>query len=113
MKCVPLFSLLIGAALLAGCNESAGPIAAAPSARPIAQAQFASPGGNSACGAELSRFQGVLKADLDSGNVNQSVYDQIERELSGAARACEAGHDGESIGIIRAAKARHGYRAGA
>ena len=113
MKLRLLLSILFGTGLLAGCNENVTPIASAPTARPIAPAQFQAPAGTSPCAVELSRFQGVLKADLDTGNVNQSVYDQIERELGGAARACEAGRDGESIGIVRATKARHGYRAGA
>ena len=101
-----LLSLLCATTLLAGCNERVGPIATAPA--PILAAA-----GGGACASELSRFQGVLKADLDTGNVNQTVYDQIERELGAAARACDAGRDGEAIGIIRASKARHGYRAGA
>lgn len=62
-----------------------------------------------ACTARLDRYQAVVDADHRTGNVNQSVYAQIEREMSRAAEACAAGHDGEALSLIRQSEIRHGY----
>ncbi|MGH6796482.1 MAG: hypothetical protein ACREDH_15095 [Methylocella sp.] len=64
-----------------------------------------------ACTHDLTHYQTVLDADVHTGNVNRAVYDQIETDLSRAANACAAGHDGEARAIIRSTKLRHGYHA--
>jgi hypothetical protein len=51
----------------------------------------------------------VVGADYRTGNVNQSVYVEIERELSRAAAACAAGREGEALSLIHQSEARHGY----
>jgi hypothetical protein len=51
----------------------------------------------------------VLVADHQTGNVNDSVFGQIEQELSDAAAACSAGHSGEALNLVRASETRHGY----
>ena len=97
------------AAGLSGCNETsggAGPITSAP----IGPMAYKMPPG-SGCTGEINRYQGVLRADLETGNVDQRVYDDIQRELARAASACEAGRDGEARGLVSASKAKHGYRA--
>jgi hypothetical protein len=72
-----------------------------------AQAQGRLP--EAACTARLERYQEVVSADRRTGNVNASVYAQIERELSRAAAACSAGRDREALSLIRQSQARHGY----
>ncbi len=62
-----------------------------------------------ACAARLDHYQAVVNADHRTGNVNKSVYAQIEHELSRAAEACAAGHDGEGLSLIRQSEERHGY----
>lgn len=61
------------------------------------------------CTARLDHYQAVVNADHRTGNVNNSVYGQIERELSRAAEACAAGHVGEALSLIRQSEERHGY----
>lgn len=111
--------VLVAAIALGGCNlggsQATAPPAAAPG--PVATA----PGGGqpnwpplpqgAACTDELNRYQSVLKADVGTGNVNQSVYDKIQTELARAADACAAGRDADARNLIRASKERHGYRA--
>jgi len=63
------------------------------------------------CANDLNHYQTVLDADVGTGNVNRSVYDQIEIDLGRAADACAAGHDGEARAIVRSTKLQHGYRA--
>ena len=43
------------------------------------------------------------------GHVGQSVYNEIQREISAAAAACAAGKDGEASSMVSASKRRHGY----
>ncbi len=64
-----------------------------------------------ACTDKLNTYQKVLTADVTSGNLNKTVYDQIEADLLRAANACAAGKDGEALGIIHATKEKHGYHA--
>jgi hypothetical protein len=64
-----------------------------------------------ACTNDLNHYQTVLDADVGTGNVNRSVYDQIETDLGRAANACATGHDGEARAIVRSTKLQHGYRA--
>jgi len=63
----------------------------------------------SVCTARLDRYQAVVNADHRTGNVNESVYAEIEHELSRAAAACAAGRDGEALSLIRQSEVRHGY----
>ncbi|WP_026606129.1 hypothetical protein [Methylocapsa acidiphila] len=110
-------ALLVAAIALSGCNQTSGPAPSAPSAVATAPDAAASGPGwpnlpaGAACTGELNRYQAVLKADVSTGNVNKSVYDKIQGELSRAAEACAAGRDGEAQSLIRASKERHGYRA--
>lgn len=97
------------AAMLGGCNETtggAGPVVSAP----IGPTAYKLPPG-AGCTGEINKYQEVLKQDLDTGNVAQSVYDAIQRDLTRAASACEAGRESEARSIIAATKAKHGYKA--
>jgi hypothetical protein len=105
--------VFLAAIALGGCSRTAG------SSAPIAAVAPQVPGPpnwpklpeGAACTNDLNHYQTVLDADVGTGNVNRSVYDQIETELGRAANACAAGHDGEARAIIRSTKLRHGYRA--
>lgn len=104
--------LAAAAPLLAGCNTTT---ASNPAPAPVAYAPagprfpvVAMPEG-SGCSAVLARYENVLKADLETGNVNKSVYEQIQSELSPARNACAGGRDGEARSIVAASKSRHGY----
>jgi hypothetical protein len=61
------------------------------------------------CNESLDRYQAVVGSDHRTGNVNESVYVQIERELSRAAAACAAGREGEASSLIHQSEVRHGY----
>lgn len=107
--------VFLAAIALSGCTQtprSSGPVAAvAPQA--LAHPDWPKFPEGAACAKDLNHYQTVLEADVGTGNVNRSVYDQIETDLSRAANACAAGHDGEARAIIRSTKLRHGYRASA
>jgi hypothetical protein len=99
-------------AALCGCNASSDspPVATAPSSAGSTPAWPPLPAA-AACSESLNGYQTVLTADVKSGNLNKSVYDQIEADLLRAATACAAGKDGEAAGIIRSTKEKHGYHA--
>lgn len=61
------------------------------------------------CNERLDRYQAVVGSDHRTGNVNESVYVQIESELSRAAAACAAGREGEALSLIHESEVRHGY----
>lgn len=115
MRRIVLSGAIIGAAAgLCGCNMSSGasdpaPVAAAPSSGAPPPAWPPLPA--AACADSLNSYQKVLTADVTSGNLNKTVYEQIEADLLRAANACAAGKDGEALGIIRSTKEKHGYRA--
>jgi hypothetical protein len=61
------------------------------------------------CNEQIERYQAVAGDDHRTGNVNESVYVQIEHELSRASAACAAGNEGEALSLIHASEVRHGY----
>jgi hypothetical protein len=106
-------SVLLAALALGGCNQtsgSSGPVATAAPQAPARPDWPKLPEG-AACTNDLTHYQTVLDADVGTGNVNRSVYDEIETELVPAANACAAGKDSEARAMIRSAKLKHGYRA--
>jgi hypothetical protein len=105
--------VILAAIALCGCNQTSGssaPLAAVAPQAPARPNWPKLPDG-AACTNDLNHYQTVLDADVGTGNVNRSVYDQIETDLGRAANACAAGHDGEARAIIRSTKLQHGYRA--
>ncbi|HXN88914.1 MAG TPA: hypothetical protein VN890_06135 [Methylocella sp.] len=105
--------VFLAAIAIGGCNQTSGssaPVAAVAPQGPAAPNWPKLPEGT-ACTNDLNHYQTVLDADVGTGNVNRSVYDQIETDLGRAANACAAGHDGEARAIIRSTKLQHGYRA--
>jgi hypothetical protein len=105
--------VFLAAIALGGCNQTSGssaPVAAVAPRAPAPPNWPKLPEG-AACTNDLNHYQAVLDADVGTGNVNRSVYDQIETDLGRAANACAAGQDGEARAIIRSTKLQHGYRA--
>ena len=106
-------SLLLAAPFvlaLTACNSArSAPPPVAGVASPVVAALPAGAG----CDAVIARYRAVVKSDADTGNVNQSVYAQIDAEIRRAEAACAAGRDGEARGLIAASKSRHGYPGGA
>ena len=104
------------AALLAGCNTT-GPssIAATPPAAPSPFAtQHYTPEGfklpeGSGCSGAIARWQAIQANDYASGNVNPSVYKEIQSEIAAASAVCAAGHDAQATAMIAASRRRHGY----
>lgn len=117
----PAFLLALAAGF-AGCNSVTGSIAKAapapvvPAASTYATERYAPEGfklpEGSGCSGDIARYRAIMDNDYKSGNVNQSVYAQIETEIERAAAACAAGHDAEARGIVRQSRSRHGYPAG-
>lgn len=107
-----IFSL--GAAIaLCACNatssgQAPAPVAAAPAS---AKPDWPSLPEAAKCTGDLNSFQSVLSSDVGTGNLNKTVYDEIQTELGKAAQACAAGRDAEAQNLMRASKQRHGYRA--
>jgi hypothetical protein len=100
-------SLVLAAAALAGCNDGGtGPVASAP----IAPSAYHVAGG-APCSGEIDTYQAVVAHDLETGNVEQKVADQIHDELARAAAACTAGQNAKAHAIVASSKAKHGYRA--
>jgi hypothetical protein len=95
---------------LAACNSARTPQPVA-SAAPQQEA-MALPAG-AGCTASIARYRAVVKSDADTGNVNQSVYAQIDGEIKRAEAACASGQDGEARALVAASKSRHGYPGGA
>jgi hypothetical protein len=89
---------------LAACNQTAS---APPATSPVAAALPVAAGG---CGGDIAQFKAVLKNDVDTGNVGQSVYNRATADLGRADSACAAGRDGEARSIVASTKSRYGYR---
>jgi len=105
--------LLLALPVLAGCNDTRAPQAGVPAPQPGAYAAtdfpvVVLPKGDG-CAAVIGRYDAVLKADWESGNVAERVYNQIQKELEPVRAACHAGRDADARGMVAANKSRHGY----
>lgn len=109
-----LLPLTAAVLLLAACNQSTQQ-AAAPQAptQPsyVTPSSFRMPDGAGCTGA-VNRYRAIMNNDLETGHVNKTVYDQISKEIDGAAQLCAAGNDGGARAAISASRSRHGYPAG-
>jgi hypothetical protein len=96
---------------LAACNQTAAtPPAPPPGAVPgVTPNTFRMPEG-SGCAGDIAQFKAVLKNDVDTGNVGQSVYNRATADLGRAESACAAGRDGEARSLVASTKSRFGYR---
>ncbi|MDH7799671.1 MULTISPECIES: hypothetical protein [unclassified Beijerinckia] len=107
--------LLLSTVLLTGCNTTQPQVNAAATGpaetySSVTPASFRMPEG-SGCAGEVARWQAIQDNDRQTGNVNQSVYNQIKGDIDRASAACQAGRDGEARALVRASRARHGYPA--
>jgi hypothetical protein len=91
---------------LAACNQTVS--APAPASASATPSGFRMPEG-SGCKGEIDRYRAVMNNDLAMGHVNQSVYNQVDREIGQAEAACAGGRNAEAVRLVNAAKARHGY----
>lgn len=103
--------ILYAAFGLGGCNQTTGyvPVAAGVPQSPARPAWPSLPE-NAACTKELNHFQTFLDGEAGAGNLNRTVYDKIEIDMSRAANACAAGKDGEARAITHSIKSTYGYR---
>lgn len=106
--------LLLAAPLflaLAACNQST-PAPEPPRER--TSASFVTPQGfrlpeGAGCSGDIARFRAVQDNDLQTGHVNQSVYNRIKVEVDQAAATCAAGNDAGARGMLAGTKRRFGY----
>ena len=100
----------LAAFALAACTQTASaptpPSGAVPGLTPNT---FSLPSGTG-CAGEIARFKAVLKNDVDTGNVGQSVYNRASADLARGDASCAAGRDGEALSVLAATKSRFGYR---
>jgi hypothetical protein len=118
MRTIWLAGVILPALFMGGCNSTATPVSSAPPsssytglAAGVAPAGFRLPAGTG-CAGDIARWQAIQDNDLNSGHVNQKVYDQIQGDIRQASSACAAGRDAEAQGIVRSSRSRHGYPAG-
>jgi hypothetical protein len=107
----PALLAAIAALCLAGCNSAGTAPAAAPPAPgslAVAPSNFQMPQGGG-CAGDIARYRAVQDDDLAMGQIAQSVYDQVHREIAEAAQACSAGRDAQARAMILASRKRHGY----
>lgn len=106
-----VFPLLVVSTLgLAACNATDGGMAPTTAVASASPSSLGLPPG-APCSGEIGRYDSVVRDDLRTGNVEQKVYDQIEKDVARASAACGAGKGGEAHAIVAASKAKHGYRA--
>lgn len=105
----PALLAAIAALGLAGCNSARpAPSAAAPGSLAVAPSNFQMPQGGG-CAGDIARYRAVQDDDLAMGQIAQSVYDHVHREIAEADQACSAGRDAEARAMIVASRKRHGY----
>jgi hypothetical protein len=106
--------ILLAATVLGGCTQTTG-MGTVAAAVPQAPARPAWPSlpENAACTKELNHSQALFDADVATGMLNRSVYQDIEIDMSRAANACAAGKDAEARTILHRTKEHHGYSASA
>ncbi|MGL4635223.1 MAG: hypothetical protein ACRCWF_04515 [Beijerinckiaceae bacterium] len=106
-----LIALLASVMFVSACTQTAAPPAAPvqrTSASFVTPSNFRLPEGQG-CSGDIARFRAVQENDLETGHVNQSVYNRIKGEIDQAASLCAAGNDAGARGALSAVKKRHGY----
>jgi hypothetical protein len=61
------------------------------------------------CAGAINQLRTVVDNDVATGNLNRSVYTQMQPGLSQAAGLCRAGHPGEALRALQNLKHRYGY----
>ena len=102
----PVPIALVLSLALAACTQTAS---TQPAPSPLAAAAGL-PATAAGCAGEIAQFRAVLKSDVDTGNVGQSVYNRANADLAQAESACAAGREGEARSRVASTKSRFGYR---
>ncbi len=107
----PGFAALAAALALGACTQTASrPAAPPPGVVPgVTPSTFSMPGG-SGCAGEIGRFRAVLKNDVDTGNVGQTVFTRANADLDRGSASCSSGREGEALSVLASTKSRYGYR---
>ncbi len=107
------FSVVILASLaVAGCNQTTAPeVQETPAVSHIGPAGFKLPEG-SGCKGAVEKFRAQMDYDLKTGHTTKAVFDQVNKDIDGAAALCAGGNDGGARSAIAASRSRHGYPAG-
>lgn len=61
------------------------------------------------CFGAIAKFQTVVTSDAETGNLNRSVYDQMQPELSRVAALCRSGQNAQALQALQGLKSRYGY----
>lgn len=64
---------------------------------------------SAACADAIAQFETIINSDVETGNLNRSVYRRIVAELGPVKAKCAAGHDAEAMRGLGPVKSRHGY----
>jgi hypothetical protein len=62
------------------------------------------------CAGAINQLRTVVDNDVATGNLNRSVYAQMQPGLAQAAGLCRAGHPSEALRALQNLKHRYGYR---
>lgn len=76
----------------------------------LAVAVMAAPAAaQSECSGAVGRFRTIVTSDAETGNLDRSVYDRMQPELTRAAALCQSGHGSEALRVLQELKNRYGY----
>lgn len=62
------------------------------------------------CAGAIDQLRTVVDSDAATGNLNRTVYAQMQPGLSQATALCRAGRSAEALRELAAVKHRFGYR---
>ena len=111
----PQSLIVLAAFALAACNSPAPEaqfVAPAPTPAPavadVTPSDFKMPEGDG-CVGDIARYRAITDNDRAMGHVAQSVYNQINKEITVADQQCADGHEAQARATIVASRKRHGY----
>lgn len=61
------------------------------------------------CAGAIARFRAITNNDVATGNLNRSVYEQIEAGLPQVILLCRHGDDRQSLAALTQLEHRYGY----
>ena len=95
---------------LAACNTTGSMTSTSPgyASQSYTPSNFKLPEGRG-CTASIARWKAVQQNDYASGNVNPTVYKEIQGDIEKASAACSSGRDNEAIATVTSSRRRHGY----
>lgn len=109
---IAIFATL--ATMLCGCagaGSTTAPVQPEVPAGVGTAAQHASLSGPPGCSRAITEYEKIVDRDVTTGYLNQSVYDQIIRDINAGPRpACASGNDPKGLAELTRVKKSHGYR---